>query len=71
MVHGFRGDHHGLEAIALAMVRIDPTCHVVIADLPGFGESFVQSTDELSLAFFAGCDNIALASDSGNLFDTA
>lgn len=54
MVHGFRGDHHGLEAIALAMVRIDPTCHVVIADLPGFGESFVQSTDELSLAFFAG-----------------
>lgn len=32
-VHGFRGDHHGLEGIAQAMVG----CRVIVPDLPGFG----------------------------------
>ncbi|GAA0994949.1 alpha/beta fold hydrolase [Subtercola frigoramans] len=35
MVHGFRGDHHGLEPIAAQL----PGHRVVLADLPGFGIS--------------------------------
>lgn len=35
LIHGFRGDHHGLEGIASAMTR----CKVIVPDLPGFGES--------------------------------
>ena len=35
MVHGYRGNHHGLEAIAAGLSRF----RVLIPDLPGFGES--------------------------------
>lgn len=35
LVHGYRGNHHGLEAIAGAL----PNLNLVIADLPGFGQS--------------------------------
>ena len=35
LIHGYRGNHHGLEAIAGALDNIN----VVIPDLPGFGES--------------------------------
>lgn len=35
MIHGFRGNHHGLEAIAGALEDFN----VLIPDLPGFGES--------------------------------
>jgi pimeloyl-ACP methyl ester carboxylesterase len=34
-IHGYRGNHHGLEAIAGAL----PNFNVVIPDLPGFGKS--------------------------------
>jgi pimeloyl-ACP methyl ester carboxylesterase len=34
-VHGFRGDHHGLESIAAHLVGV----RVVVPDLPGFGIS--------------------------------
>lgn len=34
-VHGFRGDHHGLESV-LAFL---PEARVIVPDLPGFGES--------------------------------
>jgi pimeloyl-ACP methyl ester carboxylesterase len=34
-VHGFRGDHHGLEPVVGNL----PGRHVVMPDLPGFGES--------------------------------
>lgn len=34
-IHGFRGDHHGLEPIA----RYLNGCRVLVPDLPGFGES--------------------------------
>lgn len=34
-VHGYRGNHHGLEAIAGAL----PEFEIIIPDLPGFGES--------------------------------
>lgn len=35
LIHGYRGNHHGLEAIAGALEDF----HVIIPDLPGFGES--------------------------------
>lgn len=35
MVHGYRGNHHGLEALAGAL----PDFNIVIPDLPGFGQS--------------------------------
>ncbi|MDN5631028.1 alpha/beta fold hydrolase [Kocuria sp.] len=36
MLHGFRGDHHGLQLIASALRE---KYHVVVPDLPGFGRS--------------------------------
>jgi pimeloyl-ACP methyl ester carboxylesterase len=35
MVHGFRGDHHGLEPVIAQL----PGLHLISPDLPGFGES--------------------------------
>ncbi|MGN5732351.1 alpha/beta fold hydrolase [Arthrobacter psychrochitiniphilus] len=35
MVHGFRGDHHGLERV----VELLPHARIIMADLPGFGRS--------------------------------
>lgn len=35
LVHGFRGDHHGLERV----VELLPEYRIVMADLPGFGAS--------------------------------
>ena len=34
-IHGYRGNHHGLEAIAGAL----PNFEILIPDLPGFGKS--------------------------------
>lgn len=34
MVHGFRGDHHGLEPVVARL----PGFRVIVPDLPGFGE---------------------------------
>jgi pimeloyl-ACP methyl ester carboxylesterase len=39
LVHGFRGDHHGLEAVAAHLCAIDPGLRVIAPDLPGFGVS--------------------------------
>ncbi len=36
LVHGFRGDHHGLEPIA---ARLPPDVRAIVPDLPGFGAS--------------------------------
>ena len=38
-VHGFRGDHHGLEIIAHWMLQSRPDARILIPDLPGFGRS--------------------------------
>jgi pimeloyl-ACP methyl ester carboxylesterase len=38
-VHGFRGDHHGLEAIVGDLLARHPEMAVLLPDLPGFGES--------------------------------
>ncbi|MFM6971520.1 MAG: alpha/beta fold hydrolase [Rhodoluna sp.] len=35
LIHGYRGNHHGLEAIAGAL----PEFNIIIPDLPGFGKS--------------------------------
>lgn len=35
MVHGFRGDHHGLEPVVAQLSRV----RIISPDLPGFGES--------------------------------
>lgn len=36
-VHGFRGDHHGLEGMARALAAREPASCVLVPDLPGFG----------------------------------
>lgn len=36
LIHGFRGDHHGLEPI---VAELGPNIHAIIPDLPGFGAS--------------------------------
>ena len=48
MIHGFRGNHRGLEAIAGAL----PDFNVIIPDLPGFGESSPLATEH-SVAEYA------------------
>lgn len=37
LVHGFRGDHHGLEGIAEALAVAMPSLAIHVPDLPGFG----------------------------------
>lgn len=39
LVHGFRGDHHGLEGIAVRLAEQAPELRIVVPDLPGFGET--------------------------------
>ena len=39
LVHGFRGDHHGLDAIARALAETLPGVRTIVPDLPGFGET--------------------------------
>lgn len=38
-LHGFRGDHHGLEPIVAHLLRARPGLRVTVPDLPGFGAS--------------------------------
>ncbi|MDQ0276288.1 pimeloyl-ACP methyl ester carboxylesterase [Arthrobacter silviterrae] len=61
MVHGFRGDHHGLERV----VELLPDHRVIMPDLPGFGSSPAFAHGEHSVvgygAFLAGfLDSLAL-----------
>lgn len=37
LVHGFRGDHHGLEGIARELCEAMPEIRAIVPDLPGFG----------------------------------
>lgn len=39
LVHGFRGDHHGLQGIAEALAVAVPGLAIHVPDLPGFGET--------------------------------
>lgn len=48
-VHGFRGDHHGLEPVVAHL----PDVRVVMPDLPGFGETPPPAGRRLDLDAFA------------------
>jgi pimeloyl-ACP methyl ester carboxylesterase len=37
LVHGFRGDHHGLEGVARSLAERLPGVRAIVPDLPGFG----------------------------------
>lgn len=50
LVHGFRGDHHGLERIAEGIEH----GRVIVPDLPGFGESSVLHGKQHTLAELGG-----------------
>ncbi|WP_461639582.1 alpha/beta fold hydrolase [Leucobacter sp. BZR 635] len=39
LVHGYRGDHHGLEGIARALAIARPELAIHVPDLPGFGQT--------------------------------
>lgn len=47
MIHGYRGNHHGLEAIAAGLSKY----RVLIPDLPGFGESPALQTSHTIKAY--------------------
>jgi pimeloyl-ACP methyl ester carboxylesterase len=49
MVHGFRGDHHGLEAVVAQLQGL----RVISPDLPGFGESAAFATAPHSIDSYA------------------
>lgn len=52
MVHGFRGDHHGMDRIAGAVRDRD----VIVADLPGFG---ITPPLSAGLSLDSYCDHLA------------
>ncbi|MGO1538572.1 MAG: alpha/beta fold hydrolase [Leucobacter sp.] len=39
LVHGFRGDHHGLDLLAAGLATKAPELRIIVPDLPGFGET--------------------------------
>jgi pimeloyl-ACP methyl ester carboxylesterase len=49
-IHGFRGDHHGLDLLARAL----PEHRIIAPDLPGFGASKPFSDREHSVEGYAG-----------------
>lgn len=53
LVHGFRGDHHGLELLARELVRIRPEVRAIVPDLPGFGRTSTLTASH-TLENFAG-----------------
>ncbi|NKX49720.1 alpha/beta hydrolase [Arthrobacter deserti] len=74
MVHGFRGDHHGLELLAAAL----PGFRVLAPDLPGFGESaplrdrhdvagYVRFTADFAAAAGLGPDTVLLGHTFGSI----
>lgn len=52
LVHGFRGDHHGLELVAEALAVMLPGTPIVVPDLPGFGASPAIPGREHDLALY-------------------
>ncbi|MGJ0204570.1 alpha/beta fold hydrolase [Leucobacter sp. gxy201] len=52
LVHGFRGDHHGLEGLARALVDSTPGLRAIVPDLPGFGETPAVPGREHDIALY-------------------
>ena len=64
VVHGYRGDHHGLEPV----VRLLPDLHIVSPDLPGFGDSTPMTAATHTIAGYgewlrAFLDDLALGEE--------
>ena len=57
LVHGFRGDHHGLEIIANYLLKLIPNVSIISPDLPGFGRS-ADLPENTQSADTQGEDNI-------------
>lgn len=53
LVHGYRGDHHGLEGIAERVAALGSGVRVIVPDLPGFGQSPALPGREHNLASYA------------------
>lgn len=51
MIHGFRGDHHGLEPF---VAKLGDARRIVVPDLPGFGDSGVSTLNESNLTLIDG-----------------
>ena len=75
MIHGFRGDHHGLEPFAAAL---GDQYNVIIPDLPGFGstpgftqaatiEAFAQWLKEFWVAIGATSSTVILGHSFGSI----
>lgn len=78
-VHGFRGDHHGLEPV---VAHLGERFRVVMPDLPGFGEStpldgehsvaaYASWLRELAAALGLGADTVVLGHSFGSIVATA
>lgn len=52
LVHGFRGDHHGLDQIAREIAAALPSVRTIVPDLPGFGETPAIPGREHSLELY-------------------
>lgn len=52
LVHGFRGDHHGLEGLAQSLVSANPSLRAVVPDLPGFGATPAVPGREHDIALY-------------------
>lgn len=52
LVHGFRGDHHGLDEIARELVARVPEIRTIVPDLPGFGATPAIPGREHDLALY-------------------
>ena len=75
MVHGFRGDHHGLERV----VELLPDYRIIMADLPGFGASpafahgkhdipgYAAFLDDFLKALALGSDTVLLGHSFGSI----
>ncbi|MDO5752603.1 alpha/beta fold hydrolase [Arthrobacter sp.] len=75
MVHGFRGDHHGLERV----VELLPDYRIIMADLPGFGASpafahkkhdipgYTDFLDDFLKALSLGPDTVLLGHSFGSI----
>ena len=50
LVHGFRGDHHGLEGLAQQLAERNPGFRFLVPDLPGFGATGPMPATQHDLA---------------------
>src|SRR4051794_9378538 len=64
-LHGFRGDHHGLEPICAHLVGLCDDVQVLVPDLPGFGASWPLHTGAHDIDGYSGWTRALLAGHEG------